>query len=120
MNVINNYTVFGFGETNSDASKEAMSSIFTSVQNREEIENMDEESTEYKNLQKKIIKEGKAINEISGGGKMDNFLKNLLVFQSSDFETTLLKKLNLKEKNNLLNYIIPTTSRGKKPDVYTF
>ena len=121
MNVINNYTVFGFGETNSDAAVDQLSNVFTVLQDEKKLEGLEEDTTEYKKLQSQISKQGRKITNVSGtlgGASRTNFLKNLITFQSADFEAVLLKKLNIKSKNNLLNYIIPTTSRGNAPDIF--
>ena len=41
--------------------------------------------------------------------EINDYLKNLIVFQSADFESFLIKKFGLNTRDELRDYIIPTT-----------
>ena len=115
INVINNYCTFGFKtEGRAQAQTKELSNVFEYL---DKIKN-DRGDTA-------VIEEGlndseiSAINKTRGNiqsitgapiinkFKVQSFLRNLIAFQSSDFESLLLTKFGLSNQSQLKNYIIP-------------
>ena len=119
INVINNYTIFGHGLNESDDSNEAINKVFEYYDDIQggKVDNDDLSETEANKLNAKLNSINTILEDQAKASQQPvrplaykEFLRNLVTFQSADFETFLLNLLNLKTKGELKDYIIPTTS----------
>ena len=122
INVINNYTIFGFGGTFDENSTETVKKIFP--YRGEDPEGLSDVEIKARKAKNASLNELATSGTNSPRGNITNqaasiFLKNLLAFQSADFESLLLKKFNLDSKEELKNYIIPTSQTGIKATTQT-
>ena len=114
INVLNNYTIFGVGNYATENSKDTIDKIF----NYKDTSEDGLSKAEIKSLSAKKTALTKQSGETVEYGNLNNsslamdFIRNLVTFQSADFESLLLKKFKLESKEELKNYIIPTTSTG--------
>jgi len=123
INVINNYTIFGFGDTFDENSTETIKKIFPyRGEDSEGLNDIEIAARKAKNTSlNKLARSGQALPGERADTKSNisdtaasTLFRNLLTFQSADFESLLFKKFNIDSKEELKNYIIPTSQTGNK------
>ncbi len=143
MHVINNYTVFGFGNNESENADEVLAGVFENYGDYEEkwsvgggyvgAKTEDDAGNEIDETKVKqtnayldnVLKTFNTQRKNAGVDQkeslklteINDYLKNLIVFQSSDFETYMLQKFGLNTRDDLKNYIIPTTRASEEEEI---
>ena len=105
----------GSSITTLDYEEQALSEIFD-FRNEEITNAASEDEKDFYEEQAKIARQQSLDAGYGGGSNVKNFLRDLVKFQSANLENYLIKVLQIQNKEELRNYIIPVGGRKEKAD----